>query len=193
MSPSEHESETSEQTGKPERPVMPGEKLESESQTILDQTDESERIVMVSVLYVAKDLISYLIDRGFKRLERLPSHLRVELEITGGYFSLMRGDRGAKGSAASVFHVSPNYLSFLQVEQVVCRETTFVAIGPYPSQTSSISGGTNSVLYIIGPASSVRSTIENELLRLPESVLHATLTDLEITLYWWGSGEVREV
>lgn len=150
---------------------------------------EPEKTIMVSVLCETGSPIPFLKGRGFKPLQALPCDLRkrVKLELSSGYFSYMRGDEKGCGTAASVFRVRRRYITNLRLTEIIQREQTIVAKGTYSYERYF---QTRSVLYIIGPASQVRSTIEQELLHLQQ--LHSTIGDLYTALNFW-IGDARYV
>ena len=77
-----------------------------------------------------------------------PRDLKVELQITGGYFSYMQGDFGGHGRAASVFQVHRKSVDTLRLNEIVQRGRVIVATGTYECIRY---GSIRPVLHIIGP------------------------------------------
>ena len=162
---------------------------------------DADPVVIVSVLYKSRSPIEELLGRGFHRLEKLPE-LTASVEITGGYFSYMRGDRASKSSSPSVFQPFP--VLELDPSAIIQKGSTVVAFGPWQDQKFKGEGVVEmegaimimpewrTVLRVIGPAGDVRTTIEEDIfsLRLRTGVR----ADLEAALKWWTCpDEVREV
>lgn len=157
---------------------------------------QEEPNVIVSVLIRSrgiKRLCAFLKKHDFRRIESMPS-LSFSLEIAGGYFAHMRGDKESKASQPSIFQPLP-VLELHSHITTLLRDETFVAFGPWQDVKFKGQGlpifeegffqlpEWRNVLYVLGPKSAVRSAID-EILSFEDLQAGARI-DLEIALRWW--------
>ena len=131
-------------------------------------------IVMVSVLS-SRGMVRYISLLGFTRVTEIDIS-KVNLEVTGGYWSCLRGDKGSSSRNASVFSLSPYH--FL-------KDTTF--------QRHDLSFGMSlehfrgsEVAHFVGPEDSLLAFLL-DMARDPWPNIHlgSFVGDLKIALLWW--------
>jgi len=132
-----------------------------------------ERFLMVSVVNY---YITSYIERSLKftKVNKININ-KVDLEITGGYYSYARGDDRAHSDWASVFKGLPNY-NFSE-DFLYQRDDLIFA-------NSKIGNGTS--LNLIGPEDKLQSLVIS-ILQDPSAYIHlgSFTGDLKIAYLWW--------
>ena len=142
---------------------------------------EDRRAILLTVAQEAQDF-EIVLSKRFRRVEPLPSHLYAELEITGGYYSAMRGDYDSFANVATIFPPPPYIDVFPDSiwrlgEVLICRGKNLAC------------NDRRDILHLLGPAHEVYEMIANEFLSEKTGLLrrspYSLDTDLEVALGWW--------
>lgn len=147
------------------------------------------RAVLVSVSQSTPDF-EIALRRRFRRVEPLPSRLFVELEITGGYYSALRGDMNSFCNVPTVFPPPP----FIEV----FRKAVFQENGVFICRGKNLfCEETRDILQFAGPADAVYEILINEFLSKQTGLLARSPlsldTDLEVVLDWWRKPQSAKV
>jgi len=155
--------------------------------------DDSSAAIMVAVLLNAvatESTVAYLCNQGFREESRWRP-IQLVLEIPGGYFAYMRGDRNGDPTEPSLFQPQSALLLFDDLP-ILRRGDATIAFGPWRDEKFrgrdlSMVGEMEwrCVLYILGPAEEVRCIID-ELLQ-DSNLPHGARVDLEMALKWWAN------
>lgn len=148
--------------------------------------------VMLSVVADHSGLPAYLTGHGFVQVsqprpsvETLPM---MEIEITGGYYSYMRGDKKASGSRPTIFPFIID-LSGLQRRSVTSPERFGGTVTFATSRAES-----RDVAHIFGPGNAIRAFLET--LNADRSApvrIGSIAGDLAMTLSWWTERSSVEI
>lgn len=147
------------------------------------------RIILLTVAQEAQDF-EIVLSKRFHRVEPLPSRLYAELEITGGYYSAMRGDYESFANVATIFPPPPYIDVFPDSiwqfgEVLICRGKNLAC------------NDRRDILHLLGPAHEVYEMIANEFLSEKTGLLrrspYSLDTDLEVALGWWKNPQSAKV
>lgn len=166
------------------------------------ETGSDGKTLMVSVLIRSKGVsstVAFLQERGFL-IQPSWTPIEVDLEIAGGYFSRMRGDRHSSNQQPSLFQPQP-LLDLFDDPPILARSDVVMAFGPWRDEKfrgrekSPVfdSDGRlvcmlqmpewRNVLYALGPPGLLHEAID-ELFSHP-GLPDGARCDLEIARQWW--------
>ncbi len=130
------------------------------------------RFLMVSLVYPGR-LFDRLRSLGFEETNSIGID-KVDFELTGGYYSFARGDKGTKSRYASFFSADR---SATDLDEKLARDPIFFAIGSHPHA---------SVAHILGPSKQLMHFL-TQTLQSSWSRLHllSFYEDLEVVVRGW--------
>lgn len=142
---------------------------------------EDRRAILLTVAQEAQDF-EIILSKRFGRVQPLPNRIVAELEITGGYYSAMRGDDNSFANVETIFPPPP----FIDVypksvyrfgNVLICRGKNLAC------------NDQRDILHLFGPAHEVYEMVANEFLSEKTGLLrrapYSLDTDLGVALGWW--------
>jgi len=143
------------------------------------------KTVMVSVVCYGP-LVDYLKTLGFTKAKGVDMG-KVDLEVTGGYSSYLRGDKGSNGGQASVF----SGRSYDLTGDTKLRKGS-ISFGMHTHKHTDPWMGEYEIAHFVGPEDDLRLLLQQIVGdSWPELHLGSFSGDLEIALLWWDVDDRR--